>query len=143
MPKRIILHFTETFPSRVLEWILAFILFSWGLMLLRPDATFASSPSYIGLERIASEDTWGWFCAIAGLLRLVALCINGFWKPTYHIRAATSFLSNFFWLQITLGFIASGNANTGLAVYPWLLLADIICTYRTARDYSISRAAEG
>lgn len=143
MPHRkMILHFTQTFPSRVSEWTLASILASWGLMLLRPEVTFATSPSYVGLERIAAEDTWGWFCLIAGVIRLMALTINGIWKPTYHIRSALAFLSCFFWLQISLGFMASGNASTGLAVYPWLLMLDIYSTYRAARDYRIAQASE-
>jgi hypothetical protein len=139
MPQRMILHFSSTFPARTTEWMLACILTSWGLMLLRPETTF-DNLAYLGLARIAEEDTWGWLCTAAGGLRLVALAINGLWvPPTYHLRSLTSFLSCFFWLQITLGFMASGSASTGLAVYPWLLVAEVICTYRTARDYRLAR----
>lgn len=141
MPQRVIMHFTKTFPQRVSEWALASILCSWGLMLLRPESTFATSGSYIGLARLAAEDTWGWFCFIAGALRLTALAINGLWTPTYHIRSLLAFLSCFFWFQISLGFMASGNATTGLAVYPWLLLLDTYSTYRAARDFRIAQAA--
>lgn len=143
----IFLSIKKHFPTRASEWVLASILASWGLMLLRSEATFATSPSYIGLERIASENTWGWFCLAIGVSRLVALAINGHWVPsTYHLRSITSFVSCFFWFQISLGIMASHLASTGLAVYPWLMVLDIICTYRTARDLAIDRqikAAEG
>jgi hypothetical protein len=142
MPQRMILHFSSTFPSRTAEWMLTCILLSWGLMLLRPEATFASSPAYGGLERVAAEETWGWLCFAAGSIRLVALAINGLWvPPTYHLRSLTSFLSCFFWLQITLGFMASGTASTGLCVYPWLLVAEIVTTYRTARDLRLAQTS--
>ena len=97
------------------------------------------SPAYLGLETIASEEAWGWGCLIIGIIRLLSLFINGFWvPPTFHIRSATSILSTFFWFSIVYGMIASGAATTGLAVYPWLLLTEIFCIFRTARDYRIS-----
>jgi hypothetical protein len=144
LPQRIVLHIGKHLPTRWPEWILASMLTSWGGILLRPENTFGSSPSYEGLARIASEQTWGWFCLGAGVIRLIALTVNGSWVPTtYHLRSLTAFLSCFFWLQITIGFMASGNASTGLAVYPWLLIADIACVYLSARDYRISRVSEG
>jgi hypothetical protein len=139
---RMILHFGSTFPTRISEWALACILASWGLMLLRDDDTFGSSQAYLGLARLASESVWGWACLLAGAVRLVALVINGAWTPTYHFRSLLAFLSCFFWMQISLGLMATGNASTGLAVYPWLLLTDIYCTYRAARDFRMAQSTE-
>lgn len=142
MPQRFILHIGQHLPFRWPEWIMGAMLTSWGLMLLRPENTFALSQSYVGLARIADEQTWGWFCATAGGLRLAALTINGWWAPaTYHLRSLTAFLSCFFWLQISLGIAAASNASTGLAIYPWLLVADMACVYLAARDVSIEKAA--
>lgn len=136
------LHFGQTFHVRVAEWLLACILASWGLMLLRPEITF-STPAYVGLERIFSEVVWGWLCFVCGGLRLTALAINGLWRPSYFIRSITAFLSCFFWMQISLSFGGAGNASTGLAVYPWLLVADIYNVYRATVDGRVAKAAEG
>lgn len=116
------------------------MLTSWGLMLLRPEDTFSLSQSYVGLARIANEDTWGMFCLGAGIMRILALGINGWWVPvTYHLRSLTAFLSCFVWAQISLGLAATTNASTGLAVYPWLMVADMACVLLAARDTKLQR----
>lgn len=138
----IFVHFKRTFPTRAMEWLLSCMLLSWGLMLLRPEVSF-STVSYDGLARIADEHTWGVVATAAATVRIVALTINGMWTPTYHFRSAMAFIACFVWFQISLGFFVSGNANTGAAIYPWLLLADIINTYRTARDYRAAKDARG
>lgn len=138
----IFLHFQRTFPTRVTEWLLGAVLFSWGWMLLRPEETFAG-PGYVGLARLASEEVWGWSCLLIGSARLVVLAVNGMWIPSYRVRSLAAFLSCFFWLQISLGFAASGLPSTALCVYPWFLLADIYCVYRAARDYQMASAHRG
>lgn len=138
----IFLHIRKHFGARTSEWILACILASWGLMLLRPENTFLDERVYLTLTRIASETVWGWMCLGCGLLRIAALIVNGSWVPsTYHLRSLTSILSCFFWFQITLGLMASGVASTGLAIYPWLLVLDVICCHRAAVDLRFSQAA--
>jgi hypothetical protein len=97
---------------------------------------------------VGDELTWGWACLLVGTVRLVALAVNGAWvPPTFHIRSVTSALSCFFWFSISLGMAVTGAATTGLAVYPWLLVGDLVCLYRTARDYRVSilamRVADG
>lgn len=135
---KVLQHTAKTFPARYSEWILAIILLSWGVVLAKPFDTFALSPTYVGLARIAPEHVWAIGCAIVGTARLIALAVNGLWVPsTFHLRALTSFVSIFFWFQITLGLLATGSNSTAIAVYPWLLLLDVICLYRVARDSAL------
>ena len=130
-------HISATFLERLAEWTFAAVLFSWGLILMRPEQTFGISPSSAPLARIADESTWAFYCASVGGLRLLALFVNGWLLPhTYVLRIATSFLSVLAWLTISLGLMASGTANTGIAVYPWILIAEFVCLYRTGRDYA-------
>jgi hypothetical protein len=46
-------------------------------------------------------------------------------------------MSGFFWMQISLGLVASGNATTGLAVYPVLLALDSYNVFRAMREAGI------
>jgi len=137
-------HSAKTFPARYAEWALALITLSWGLVLLRSVDTFAISPSFAGLARIAPEWAWGFGCVAIGGIRLAALAINGLWVPsTYHLRAATSFMSIFIWFQITLGVVAAtGFTSTAIAVYPWLLVLDFVCLYRVARDNALFQGSQ-
>lgn len=130
-------HISSTFLERLAEWCFAAVLCSWGLILFRPEETFGLSASAASLARIASEGTWAFYCFTVGGIRLLALFINGWLLPhTYVLRIATSFLSVLAWLTISLGLMASGTASTGLAVYPWILVAEFVCLYRTGRDYA-------
>lgn len=136
----IFLHVQSTFKARASEWVLASILSSIGLMLLRPDDIFGQSSVYIGLAQIASQHTWGWFCLVGGAIRLVALTINGYWIPSsYHLRALTAFLGCLFWFQFALGLFVSDRPTIILVTVPWLFLMDLINCHRAAVDANIGR----
>lgn len=124
----------ETFPARASEWALATILFGWGLALSSNPTLFTISPSYDGLEGLAKQSTWAWLCLLGGGLRLVFLIINGSWRRTPHLRAASAFATCFFWGQITIGMLASGTGTTGLTVYPVLLCLDLFNFFRALGD---------
>lgn len=131
------------FGARASEWILACVLCSIGIMLLRPIDLFGDNIAYFGLARIASQSTWGWLCLACGLLRLFALIINGSWVPsTYHLRAITALLSCFFWFQLSLALMISDRPSLSLATFPWLLVLDIMCCHRAAMDVQRNKIAK-
>lgn len=129
-----ILKVTKTFPVRVCEWLLAGIMVSWGIAVWNHNALEWSQPAYEGLGRIADNKTWGAVVCFIGILRLVALFRNGGWQPSPHLRAGGAFLACFAWLQISLGLFASPVLTAGLALYPWLLAADIYNVFRASHD---------
>lgn len=129
----LIVRFGHTFPLRVIEWMAAGILMTWGIVLLGPSDVFAN-PAFAGLAQLGHENTWGMACFVVGFVRFMALVINGAWRPSPHIRMVMAFVSCFFWLQISLGMFSTGVATTGIAVYPWILLADIYSTFRASAD---------
>jgi len=149
MPHRILIrqlgsardHIAETFLARLCEWLFGAILLTLGLILLRPEQSFALSPATLPLRRIADEHWWGLYGAVVGGVRIGALVINGWVVPhTYIIRSLCSFLSVLFWFTVALGVMASGFASTMIAVYPWITLAEVVCLWRTGRDYALWRA---
>jgi hypothetical protein len=133
-----IVKLTKTFPVRVTEWLLAGIMLSWSIALwnLTPDEF--GNPIYVGLQRIADNGTWAFFAFWIAAIRLAALMINGAWRPSPHLRAGCAFLACFMWLQIALGQFAADQASLGIAIYPWLLLADIYNVFRASHDARIS-----
>jgi hypothetical protein len=122
-----IVKLTKTFPIRVTEWLLAGIMFSWSIVCWNLSAHEWASPAYQGLSRLAERDTWAFFAFWIGATRLAA-----------HLRAVGAFLACFMWLQISLGLMTSDIKATGLAVFPWLLLADIYNVFRASHDARIS-----
>ena len=130
----------ETFPPRAIEYLLAAITFMWGVQLHRMGDTF-SSPVFVELARIANESVWAWYCIIVGMVRLVALIINGAAPTgTPTIRAIFALFGAIFWLQVSLAFWSNANpGSTALAVYPLLCLADVYSCLRASGDAGLAK----
>lgn len=134
----ILLKLTKTFPVRVAEWLLAGIMLSWSIAAWNLGPSDWSNPAFSGLARIANNTTWAFFAFWIAIARLAALIRNGGWRPSPHLRAAGAFLACFLWLQVSLGMFSADIRTTGIAVYPWLLLADIYNVFRASHDARIS-----
>lgn len=134
----VIVKLTKSFPIRVMEWLLAGIMLSWSLVCwnLRPDEWH--QPIFSGLAALADQNTWAFMAFWIGVIRLAALMINGAWRPSPHLRAAGAFLTCFMWLQLTLGLLGAEIRGVGIAIVPWLLLADIYNVFRASNDARLS-----
>lgn len=134
---RIVKGVTNHFPIRVTDWLSAAMLVNFGLVLLSPANTFAASPAYAMMARVAPEEAWGLVSLFVGLIRIAALLVNGTfprfrWSP--HIRFVASMLSCFVWFQVAFGLELSGSVTTGLAVYRYLVVLEIYNVYLTASE---------
>jgi hypothetical protein len=133
-----IVKLTKTFPVRVTEWLLAGIMFSWSIACWNMSPSDWGQPVFAGLARFGAQNTWAFFAFWIGAMRLASLTINGAWRPSPHLRAAGAFLACFMWLQISLGLFTSSVLSMGVAVYPWLLVADIYNVFRASHDARLS-----
>lgn len=133
-----IVKLTKTFPIRVTEWLLAGIMLSWAIACWNLAPADWADPIYAGLSRFAAQNTWAFYAFWIGVIRLAALTINGAWRPSPHLRAAGAFLACFMWLQISLGMFTAEIRAVGVAIYPWLLLADIYNVFRASHDARLS-----
>ncbi|MDP2358032.1 MAG: hypothetical protein Q8M31_18475 [Beijerinckiaceae bacterium] len=140
---RVIRGIHEHFPARASEWALALMLFNLGLVLAMPQETMMESASLSGLARIASEEVWAGALLLIGIVRLLALIINGTfahakygrWSP--HVRAFLALVSCFFWMQIAVGLTLSPTIATGIGIYPVLLALDMYNTARASGDAAL------
>ncbi len=147
----IIQSLRQHWPSRKMEWLGSGFLMSWGFYVLFHPELFsqtATAEVFRGLAALSAPFTeypalaWGGLAFAVGLARAVALFINGAYVRTPAIRVATSFISIFILTQICLGMWHSGVPNTGLVVYPWLIIADLISAYRAAMDVVYAETAK-
>lgn len=140
----IIVHsLKQHWPARKLEWLMSGFLLTWGLYVLLHPTLFTAPETaavFSGLTELSSSFTeypalfWGWACFGVGLGRAVSLFVNGAWTRTPMIRLVASFISMFIMTQIVVAMWKSGVPNTGLVVYPWLVVADLLSAYRAAVD---------
>jgi len=124
------------FSTRALEWFNAVTLFSWGTYVSLHPGMFTADTRvvlYQGLLRIMPQEAWGFAATTVALVQLFSLFINGRWGLTPWIRAATSVLSVGAWFFVSAGIYLAGS-NTGLAVYPVLMLAGAYSAFRAASD---------
>jgi hypothetical protein len=134
MPKVIVAKLvsgvTDHFITRLPEWIWSIILLNFGVTLLGSSDTFEGNVNFSVMERMAGENTWGWFLTVIGGLRLLSLVINGTFKPlcvwTPHARALGATFSCFAWFLIALGIFLANPAATGWKTYAGLLIGDMI-----------------
>lgn len=137
----------EHFPARISEWFNAAILQCWGAYLLLHPNLFddpRSGALFEGLRdmvwvNLNPESVWGLIAFTTGSLRLAALFINGAWSRTPLLRLITAAISAFVWTQVVLGLFVI--PNTGLVVYPWLVVIDLVAAYRAGRDVAVSEVA--
>lgn len=139
----VIVSLRAHWPARKMEWLMSGFMVTWGLYVLLNPELFTDPASAIFFEGLRATAqpisefpalVWGGICFVVGLGRAVALFINGAWTRTPFVRLIASFVSMFIITQIVLSLWDSGVPNTGLVVYPWLVIADLLSAYRAAVD---------
>ncbi|MDB5596306.1 MAG: hypothetical protein JWM36_3267 [Hyphomicrobiales bacterium] len=150
---RIVRGVTTHFVGRWPEWVLSGILFAIGMRLLGPGETFASAIGYRVMAAFATEEHWGYFlCTIAGA-RLIALTVNGTFKPFARIspviRCLLGVLSGFAWFTLAMGLYLANPVGIPAPICAGMLVADMINAILaggdagvTERKYRNERAAK-
>lgn len=137
----IIVSLKQHFPARLPEWWMSAVLLVWGLYVMTHPHIFtdpATRDLFSGMAAMTGyldpARVWGGSAVMIGGVRAVALFINGAYTRTPMIRLCMSFLSAFIWTQVSIGFVNSGVANTGVVVYASMVVLDIMSAYRATTD---------
>jgi hypothetical protein len=124
----------EHFKIRLTDWLLSAILLSWGMALFAVNPKVWLLPTFSGLSSIAGQFTWAVVATGLALARLGALFVNGAVRRSPHLRLIGAFLSIFIWVQLSLGVLFGDLVGPGIAIFPWLALADMLNVHRAAQD---------
>lgn len=139
----IIRSLQQHWPARKLEWLMSGFLISWGLYVLFHPGLFHDARTaelFSGMAAMAEMVgaypalLWGGTAFVTGVARTVALFINGAMTRTPMVRLIGCFVSMFIVTQVTVALWNSGVPNTGLIVYPWLVVADLLSAFRATVD---------
>ncbi len=140
----------DHFPIRMSEWVMLWPALGLWVGLQISPAMFQTSPSFAYLAHWADERTWAAIIGLCGLMRLLALTINGTFKGfafSPHIRAAASIVGVGIWSQVSLGFlmawINAGGAPSGAVAWSTMVLLEIMNTYRSWSDVGKNAAERG
>lgn len=129
-------------PHRKMEWVMSGVAASWGLYVCLNPVMFDAPVSrdlYSGLRSMTPAGImphvfWGLAALIVGLLRALALYINGAHVRTPAVRVVGAFATMFVFSQIGIGLWQTGIANAEIIIYSWLVAADMISAYSAGKD---------
>jgi hypothetical protein len=116
------------------ELISGALMFAWGLWLLMPWATFASSRSFDGMALLGTfgghlpvnpEITWGLMLAWIGGTEIGALLLD-----QRRVRFASAVGAGMAWTFMSVTFAISNWQGTGVIVYPGLTLVAMWAAWR-------------
>ena len=130
-------------PSdRLVEWLFAGMMISWGMWLLSPAWVTFDNPQYAALNRLAGETSWGAFSVAIGAIRISALVVNGRYARTPIARLLCSSLGVIWWLVLMYLFLITPQSNppAGFAWYPVFVVFEAISCWRSAADAYHSNA---
>jgi hypothetical protein len=133
----ILVRFSETWPYRRAEWLLAVVTLSIGIVYAF-DSPLFELPNYATMRRVMPQSWWATWALLVGVVRLAALYINGAWRPSPHFRAAGSFLSCFLWGTLFLGAASAPFYGVTVAIWPWFLLFDAFAFLDSLKDARIA-----
>lgn len=145
-----ILHsLQQHWPARKLEWMMVGLSLSWGAYAVFHPELFTQPATAAVLRQMVvmsswlsprPELVWGGGAILMGLVRFVALFINGAYVRSPMFRSVAAFGTMFIFTQVSIALYRSGVANWGLVIYPWLVGVDLMSSYRAAQDAVFAEA---
>lgn len=106
------------FRMRALEWEHTVVAILLGVFFLGEPKIFASTAYSAPIFQWAGPTIWGWSIVGMGIVRLLALGINGYMaRPTAFVRAFSAGLGVGVFGIITIGIIASGTFASALPAF--------------------------
>lgn len=132
----VIVRMPHVFGPRWPEWLGAAALSGSGMGLLHPYPAF-ENPAFAAFTFLP-EWLWGVFLLSIGLLRFIALIVNGRRKRvTPWMRLTGACVSFFVFLGFSLGLLFSGVMSTWPGAWPVLALMEYVNIIRATQDARI------
>jgi hypothetical protein len=123
-------------PDRLVEWMFALMMVSWGAWLVNPASLTFASPVYAPLAQLFPETVWGAFSAALGALRMAALLVNGRSRRTPVLRIACAILGMTWWLVLIVLATRAGRLDLP-AEFSWFVVFAVfeaLSCWRAAGD---------
>jgi hypothetical protein len=123
-----------SFRERAPEWILSAGLLVYGLMLALNPTLYETS-FYAPLLRVMSQESWTISTVFIAVFRLLALAVNGAWRPTAHFRALGAVGGVIIWSSLFIISVTNAQARApGIGTFGMLLAFDFLALWWAAGD---------
>ena len=138
---RIVRGIVNHFPIRKSEWGMGFAALGMAMVLRFQSEMFATGRSFVTMAQMADEITWGILAITIGLIRGIALGVNGSFAGfgySPHLRLLASILGLLFWSQFVLGILIAaiyhGGAMSGIVAYGTFCFFEFCNIYQSEWD---------
>lgn len=136
--------------ARFTEWLGLVPLMGVGIALYAQPEALTTTPSFATLASWMAPGAWSNTLLLCGLLRLVALAVNGTFRAFPYsplIRFAASSVAALFWMLFTVGIYTAwrdgGGSPTGIVAYGTLMLLELRNAYVSRVDMAASARGRG
>ena len=100
--------------------------FFWGLWLVLPWPTFASTPTFALLEYMAPELFWGYLIMALCTFKIYVLL----WSRNPNLKIVPNAIMAGYWFVCFLSFVMSNWQSTASVIYFFFFLSSVWVTYR-------------
>ncbi len=126
------------FVTRLPEWLLAGQMGLFGWQLLRTGRTFGSSPTYRTMAALFTETAWGGVALAISLVWLLALILNGSFRPfarwSRWVRSMSALAASVFWTAASASMFAANPVSTGVTNNAGFAAMAFVVSLITARE---------
>lgn len=130
--------------TRAVEYMLAWMMLGWGLVVGWWPGDVMVGPTFATLIGIMSEQSWANVAVTVGTLRLVALIVNGSWRRTPLLRFVGAACGMLWWSLLGAlywGSVINGaTAFPNLAIYPIAVFFEGYSCYRCGHDANVQKS---
>lgn len=134
----ITVRFKDTFRERLPEWISSLAMLCWGIIVISEPPEVWAQGYFNVLATYASQQVWGTVTILLGSLRLIALGINGAWRPTGHIRAFGALAGVLVWTSIIFGYVGLDWNPPAFATKGAMIAIDMAALWFAAGDAKLA-----
>lgn len=142
-PLAVLLGSFLTGQTRVIEYLLAWLMISWGSGLVDGGPPMMTDPHRY-LLALMPEAAWGWFAISCGVMRLSGLVINGAHRRSPLLRMAGAGMGVVWWMVMISMYVAAirdGVPETLLfRMFFVFLFFETYSVYRCGQDAAASRS---
>jgi hypothetical protein len=131
---------SNRYPTRSVEYMLAWMMLAWSAMVAWPGAIL-TGPQYEPLIHLMPEWIWGTVGLVVGCLRMFALIRNGSWARSPYLRLFGACVGFNFWLVL---FVLFGIAIfNGAALFPMYACLPVFMFFEGYSSFRCGQDARG
>jgi hypothetical protein len=128
---------TDRYPTRSVEYMLAWMMMAWSFTLAMPGQILVG-PTYQFLTALMPESGWAALGIVTASARLFALIRNGSWYKSPYLRLAGACVGFNFWLLLAVLYgLAFHNGAPLFPMYgclPVFMFFEVYSAYRCGQD---------